>query len=314
MTKLTPRIALEAFASDRLDLVPLQSTDADEMASVLADEDLYAFIGGGPPTMEDLRSRYERQAVGRSPDGNQEWLNWTVRLRLSGQAVGFVQATVEQGGRVADVAWLVGVPWQGRGYAGEAAQRLAAWLEEQGVRIITAHVHPEHAASAAVAARAGLRPTAEIENGERTWRRTFGAKLLAGVSRQGERPVLNADKAFSGFSVDDIAKAKAFYGGVLGMSVGDDHGMLNIAIGAGKFVLIYPKENHVPATYTMLNFPVDDIDATVDELGLAGVQFEHYDGITDEKGIARGVASGNGPDIAWFKDPAGNILSVLRGS
>jgi catechol 2,3-dioxygenase-like lactoylglutathione lyase family enzyme len=126
--------------------------------------------------------------------------------------------------------------------------------------------------------------------------------------------MINADKAFSGFSVNDIAKAKAFYGGVLGMDVADDHGMLNISIGPGKFVLIYPKEDHVPATYTMLNFPVENIDAAVAELGQAGVQFERYDNVTDDKGIARGITNGNGPDIAWFKDPAGNILSVLQGS
>jgi catechol 2,3-dioxygenase-like lactoylglutathione lyase family enzyme len=122
----------------------------------------------------------------------------------------------------------------------------------------------------------------------------------------------NPQHAFSGFSVDDIAKAKAFYGGILGMEVTEDHGMLNLSIGGGKTVLVYPKENHVPATYTMLNFPVDDIDAAVDELVKAGVQFERYD-MTDDKGVARGSASGNGPDIAWFKDPAGNIVSVLQG-
>lgn len=188
MPKLTPSFELEALATDRLELVPLKSADADEMTAVLADARLYVFIGGGPPTVEELRSRYERQAVGRSPDGDQEWLNWIIRLRPSGQAVGYVQATVEQGGRVADVAWLVGVPWQGRGYAGEAAQRLAAWLEEQGVRIMTAHVHPEHAASAAVAARAGLRPTTEIENGERLWRRTFDATAVTPGRRGGALP------------------------------------------------------------------------------------------------------------------------------
>src|SRR5260221_13925333 len=100
--------------------------------------------------------------------------------------------------------------------------------------------------------------------------------------------MLNADRAFSGFSVDDIAKANAFYGGVLGMSVADDHGMLNISIGAGNFVLIYPKDNHIPATYTVVNFPVDDIDAAGDELVRAGVQVEHSDCMTDPQGIVRG--------------------------
>ena len=124
--------------------------------------------------------------------------------------------------------------------------------------------------------------------------------------------MLMRDQAFSGFSVDDIAKAKAFYGDVLGMDVTDEHGMLGIAIGAGKTVLVYPKENHVPATYTMLNIPVDDIDEAVRELTQAGVTFEHYEGMTDERGIARGIENGQGPDIAWFTDPAGNIISVLH--
>jgi catechol 2,3-dioxygenase-like lactoylglutathione lyase family enzyme len=124
--------------------------------------------------------------------------------------------------------------------------------------------------------------------------------------------MLNPDIAFSGFSVDDIAKAKDFYGRVLGMKVDEANGMLNLAIGGGKSVLVYPKgDAHVPATYTMLNFPVDDIDATVDELTRAGVTFERYPD-SDEKGINRGKASGQGPDIAWFTDPAGNIISVLQ--
>jgi catechol 2,3-dioxygenase-like lactoylglutathione lyase family enzyme len=123
---------------------------------------------------------------------------------------------------------------------------------------------------------------------------------------------VNSSNAFSGFSVDDIGKAKDFYGRVLGMGVTDDHGALRLAIGGGKDVYVYAKNDHAPATYTILNFPVDDIDTAVDELARAGVKFEHYD-MTDEKGIARGSASDNGPDIAWFKDPAGNFLSVLKG-
>jgi predicted enzyme related to lactoylglutathione lyase len=121
--------------------------------------------------------------------------------------------------------------------------------------------------------------------------------------------MLNGSAAYSGFSVDDIAKAKDFYGRVLGLDITEDHGMLNLSIGGGKSVLLYPKENHVPATYTCLNFPVDDVDKAVEDLGRLGIEFEQYD-MTDEKGIARGIASGEGPDIAWFTDPAGNILSV----
>jgi Glyoxalase/Bleomycin resistance protein/Dioxygenase superfamily. len=121
--------------------------------------------------------------------------------------------------------------------------------------------------------------------------------------------MLNGNDAFSGFAVADIQKAKEFYGQILGMEVTEENGMLNLSIGAGKSVLVYPKNDHVPATYTILNFPVDDVDKAVEELARGGVQFEHYDA-TDANGIMRG----HGPDIAWFTDPAGNILSVLKRS
>ena len=124
--------------------------------------------------------------------------------------------------------------------------------------------------------------------------------------------MLKPDEAFSGFSVDDIPKAQAFYGGVLGMDVSVEHGMLRIGIGSGKSVLAYPKENHEPATFTILNIPTDDIDAAVADLRGKGVVFEQYEGMTDASGIARGIDQNMGPDIAWFKDPAGNILSVLK--
>jgi catechol 2,3-dioxygenase-like lactoylglutathione lyase family enzyme len=118
--------------------------------------------------------------------------------------------------------------------------------------------------------------------------------------------------AFSGFSVDDIPKAKAFYGETLGLDVSEMNGMLALKIANGSTVLIYPKPNHIPATYTVLNFPVANVEQAVDELTRAGVRFEQYDMPdlkTNEKGIASG---GEGPTIAWFKDPAGNILSVLE--
>ncbi|QDK81336.1 VOC family protein [Spirosoma sp. KCTC 42546] len=118
-------------------------------------------------------------------------------------------------------------------------------------------------------------------------------------------------KAFSGFSVDDLQKAKAFYQQTLGLKVTEEAmGLLSLHISGGTTILIYPKPNHTPATFTILNFPVADVDKTVDELTALGVQFEHYEGEikTDEKGISRGY----GPTIAWFKDPAGNILSVLE--
>ncbi len=111
------------LVTDRLVLTPLTVDDADEMTSVLADERMYAFTGGEPPTVEQLRFRYGRQVVGRSPTGDEWWLNWIVRLEPDG-AVGTVQATVAADGASADVAWQVGVPWQGRGVASEAATAL----------------------------------------------------------------------------------------------------------------------------------------------------------------------------------------------
>ena len=117
-------------------------------------------------------------------------------------------------------------------------------------------------------------------------------------------------KAFSGFSVDDIQTAKKFYGETLGLEVSENHGLLSLHLAGGATVLIYPKPNHAPATFTILNFPVDNIEEAVDKLTKSGVRFERYEGDikTDEKGIFRG----GGPLIAWFKDPAGNILSVLE--
>jgi catechol 2,3-dioxygenase-like lactoylglutathione lyase family enzyme len=117
-------------------------------------------------------------------------------------------------------------------------------------------------------------------------------------------------KAFSGFAVPDIAAAKAFYGDTLGIDVTEDDGMLTLHLAGGRDTFVYPKPDFVPATYTILNFPVDDIDAAVDELTSRGVRFERYEGTpfeTDPKGIQR---QGDNA-IAWFTDPAGNILSVL---
>ncbi|TMR08054.1 VOC family protein [Nonomuraea turkmeniaca] len=116
-------------------------------------------------------------------------------------------------------------------------------------------------------------------------------------------------KAFSGFSVNDIAAAKKFYGETLGLRVSEEHGLLTLRIAGGTDILVYPKANHAPATFTILNFPVEDIDTAVDELVTRGVRFERYPQIkTDEKGVSRE----EGPPIAWFTDPAGNILSVLQ--
>jgi catechol 2,3-dioxygenase-like lactoylglutathione lyase family enzyme len=122
--------------------------------------------------------------------------------------------------------------------------------------------------------------------------------------------MLKADDAFSGFSVNDLDAAKKFYGETLGVEVETVPAGLMLKIGHG--ILVYPKPNHEPATYTMLNFRVDDIDKAVDDLTSKGIKFEHYPGLTDQKGVARGIAHDRGPDIACFKDPAGNIISVLQ--
>jgi RimJ/RimL family protein N-acetyltransferase len=161
----------EPMTTARLVLKPLAESDADEMAGVLAAPELYTFIGGEPPTPDGLRARYARLAVGHSPDGSQEWVNWIARRAEDGAAVGTVQATVLDDGRRADVAWVVGTAWQGRGYAVEAASALVAWLRERGVAEIRANIHPEHAASARVAERIGLAPTGELDDeGEQIWR------------------------------------------------------------------------------------------------------------------------------------------------
>ena len=120
--------------------------------------------------------------------------------------------------------------------------------------------------------------------------------------------MLADSKAFSGFAVPDVAEARQFYGETLGLRVSEEHGMLQLHLGGGRDVIVYPKPDHTPASYTILNFPVDDVEATVDALTGRGVRFERYQGLDqDDKGIQRG----GGPLIAWFKDPAGNVLSII---
>ncbi|NXY95371.1 VOC family protein [Streptomyces sp. BR123] len=123
--------------------------------------------------------------------------------------------------------------------------------------------------------------------------------------------MLADSRAFSGFSVRRIEDVRDFYGSTLGLRVSEDGGMLFLRLAGGNDVLLYPKDDHEPATFTVLNFPVPDVDAAVDGLAARGVTFERYEGFDqDEKGIAR--EDDGGPEIAWFKDPAGNILSVLK--
>jgi predicted enzyme related to lactoylglutathione lyase len=119
--------------------------------------------------------------------------------------------------------------------------------------------------------------------------------------------VFENTKAFSGFSVDDVPAARKFYGETLGVRTSEENGILVLHLAGDRDVIAYPKDNHVPATFTILNFPVDDIESAVDELTKLGIMFEKLDGV-DEKGIFRQ----GGPLIAWFKDPAGNFLSVIQ--
>ncbi|MEU6549007.1 GNAT family N-acetyltransferase [Streptomyces sp. NPDC046915] len=163
-------LKIEAIETPGLSLVPLAVGHADEMAEVLSDPALHDFIGGTPHSPQALRARYERLVAG-SPDPLETWWNWVIRLREENRLTGTVQATVTttEHGRAAGVAWVVGTPWQGRGIATEAARGLISWLREQDVRVIRAHIHPDHRASAAVAAAAGLAPTGHRYDGEIRW-------------------------------------------------------------------------------------------------------------------------------------------------
>ncbi|MFF8401136.1 GNAT family N-acetyltransferase [Streptomyces sp. NPDC015684] len=163
-------LKIEAVQTERLSLVPLAVEHADEMAGVLADPALHAFTGGTPYSAQALRSRYARLVAG-SPDASQTWWNWVIRLRAEKSLVGTVQATVtgDEFARAAAIAWVVGTRWQGRGIATEAARALVAWLREQDVGAIHAHIHPDHHASAAVAGAAGLTPTSHWHEGEIRW-------------------------------------------------------------------------------------------------------------------------------------------------
>jgi RimJ/RimL family protein N-acetyltransferase len=166
---VTPRLD-----TDRLSLVPLRPDNASEMVSVLADPDMYAFIGGGPRTVEELAAVYHRWDRG-SPRPSEVWHNWVIRRRDGEEAVGHVQATVVESDRSADIGWMVGTMWQGRGYATEAARAIVGWLEAQGLTSISAFIHPENLASVRVAERAGLEPSDEIVDGEVAWRRAVSA-------------------------------------------------------------------------------------------------------------------------------------------
>ena len=161
-----------SITTERLVLSALTVQDADEMMAVLDDERLHEFTGRRPDTFVQLRDRYRRYVAGPKEPGD-IWLNWIVRSAHDGAAIGFVQATVStlSGTRiVADVAWVIGMAWQGQGYATEAARALIDWLRTHGVDEVTAHIRADHHASATVASRSGLHPTDERVGGETVWR------------------------------------------------------------------------------------------------------------------------------------------------
>ena len=137
------------------------------MVNVLADPALYTFTGGEPPTLPELERRYRNQARGQSPDGSERWVNQIVEV--DGEPVGYVQATVPLAGGPVEIAWVIGRPWQGRGYARAAAQFLANKLREDGITHLMAHIHPKHTASQQIASAIGLVPTTTIVDGEVRW-------------------------------------------------------------------------------------------------------------------------------------------------
>ena len=173
----------EPVGTSRLILLPLRPEHAGEMAGVLGDPALHAFIGGAPLAPQELRARYELLAAG-SPDPAVSWCNWVIRLRDSGSLAGTVQATIASGPPLtAEIGWVVGTPWQGQGIATEAARALVGWLAQRQILAVIAHIHPGHVRSAAVAAAAGLRPTDHWLDVERRWE-----LVLPPQERQEESP------------------------------------------------------------------------------------------------------------------------------
>jgi RimJ/RimL family protein N-acetyltransferase len=168
-----PRLVAEQLTTARLILEPLRPEHAAEAHPVFDDQRLHTFTGGSPATLDELRARYTRQAVGRSADGSQDWLNWMLRERETGAVVGTVQATIQYFDALsapeAEIAWAIGTGQQGRGLATEAASAMVSWLRQHGVPMFIAHVHPDHLASARVAEHLGLIATTTMVEGELRW-------------------------------------------------------------------------------------------------------------------------------------------------
>ncbi|MCE9622072.1 MAG: GNAT family N-acetyltransferase [Actinomycetia bacterium] len=157
--------------TDRLALTPLTVDDADGMVAVYADERMYTYTGGTPPTADELRQRYDRLVGGWNHDRSEQWCNWIVRVSGRSEPIGAMQATIADDLAWASVAWEIAVGHQGNRYASEAARAIVDWLMVAGVARITAAVHPDHRASANVARMAGLSPTSELDDGEVVWER-----------------------------------------------------------------------------------------------------------------------------------------------
>ena len=298
----TPRLR-----TARLDLAPLRQADANDMVSVLADPALHAFTGGDPADLETLLERFERLVVGQSGDGAQVWHNWIVRVAADGTAVGTVQATLSQGETTAEIAWVIGVPWHGIGYASEAAQALVAWLEGVGVTTITANVHPEHHASSAVATRAGLMPTDEIEDGERVWRRTAGPAY--------DRRMATPRFTMVVLLIEDLPRSLAFYRrlGVqfpadadtrtdVQVPIGDDHQLVLTT----TFVRNDPdRQPPTGGSRIVLEFFVDDnaaVDALFTELTDAGYHGRREPFLTSFNAY-----------MGMVDDPDGNTVLITAG-
>lgn len=161
----------QLIETPNLELEPLTQDHAAEMVGVLSSPNLYTFTGGEPPSLEELTSRYARQSRGHSADETQGWLNWIIREKSSGQAIGYVQATLEgnEGEFIADVAWVIGEPFQGHGWAAEAALGMVGWLLKQQIRTVRANINPENVASIRIAKRLEMHRTGERVDGEEQW-------------------------------------------------------------------------------------------------------------------------------------------------
>lgn len=154
---------------DEIKLRPLTVEDAEAMARALAAPSLYEFTGGEPPTVEELRRRYAVQTRGHSSDGSERWINEVIVLLPDEQPIGYVQATIPENGRTAEIAWVVGEPWQGRGIAKRAASLLVERLRVDHPTTIIAHIHPDHVASQRIAQHLGLAPSGVMVDGEERW-------------------------------------------------------------------------------------------------------------------------------------------------